>query len=267
MPCSHQVSGLLPGVDLGATWPVDERLRKRGLYGGGDEVSFLDPVDGKAARAGAYFDRIYLNKRVGHFMLLALSWFGSMHLADGANMFHIKAEDIRAGDVLLLRWQRRGIGHTVPVMRVTELEENRLELSVATGSMPRRYPKWEQGAPAGRYFKGERAGGFGENDDGDAYAKLGGGLRRWRVAVSVDGRYRNTFLGDDVDTWINSSNHQAIAQRTADFEDLLKELTPEEKRPCPEYDPVGSGASPELPRELFGTHQARSSISESLRGE
>ena len=85
-------------------------------------------------------------------MLLALSWFGSIHLADGANMYHIKADQARSGDVLLLRWQRRGIGHTVPVMRVSKEADDRLEIAVATGSMPRRYPKWEEESLRGALF-------------------------------------------------------------------------------------------------------------------
>ena len=180
-----------------ANWPTDAKLKGRGLYGGGDEVEFLPNVNGKPARAGAYFDEIYLNKRVGHFMLLALSWFGSMHLADGANMYHIQPEGIKAGDVLLERWQRRGIGHTIPVMRVAWPETNRLEVDVATGSMPRRYPKWESSDRAARYFKDQYTGGPGMNNDGDEYAKLGGGLRRWRVAVSDGLRYKNTFMPND----------------------------------------------------------------------
>ena len=163
-------------------------------------------------------------------MLLALSWFGSVHLADGANMYHLKADQIKAGDVLLQRWQRRGVGHTVPVMRVKNYPNDVIELSVATGSMPRRFPKWEEGASAGRYFKQAKSGGVGENDDGDAYAKLGGGLRRWRVAVSQDGRYRNTFLVGDEAYWINSGDHNAISERIAEFDTLLKELSPVEKR-------------------------------------
>ncbi|MBV70006.1 MAG: hypothetical protein CMH52_01530 [Myxococcales bacterium] len=210
-------------------WPIDRKLRKRGLYGGGDEVPFLGDIDGKAARAGAYFDEIFVNKRVGHFMLLALSWFGSMHLADGANMYHVKADKIRAGDVLLLRWQRRGIGHTVPVMRVTPYDDGRLELAVATGSMPRRYPKWEDGAAAGRYFKKTDAGGAGENVDGDRFAELGGGLRRWRIAEPINGAYRNTFAKTDEADWINSSDLSSIAARISDFEQLLRELSPTEK--------------------------------------
>ena len=214
----------------GMSWPSDMRLKGRGLYGGGDEVEFLPLVNGKTARAGAYFDEIFLNKRVGHFMLLALSWFGSMHLADGANMFHVKADAIKAGDVLLERWQRRGIGHTIPVMRAVWVESDRLELVVATGSMPRRYPKWEEGPAAGRYFKDESAGGPGENSDGDAYAALGGGLRRWRVPTVEAGRYRNTFLNGERSLWINSSDKEAIAQRTDDFSNFVRPPSPEEQQ-------------------------------------
>jgi hypothetical protein len=48
--------------------------------------------------------------------------------------------------------------------------------------------------------------------------------------VAIDGRYRNTFLGDDVNIWINSSDLERIAQRTVEFETILKELSPPEKR-------------------------------------
>ena len=86
--------------------------------------------------AGAYFDAMFLNKRVGHFMLIALSWFGSMHLASNSNMYHIQPEATQAGDVLLHRWQRNGIGHTLPVMRVERPIETRLVVSISSGSMP-----------------------------------------------------------------------------------------------------------------------------------
>ncbi|MEE2789742.1 MAG: hypothetical protein VX589_20545 [Myxococcota bacterium] len=215
---------------VGETWPTDTKLRRRGLYGGGDQVPFLPAIDDEPARAGAYFDEIFLNKRVGHFMLLALSWFGSMHLADGANMFHVKAEGFRAGDVILLRWQRRGIGHTVPVMRVSEVEDNRFEVAVASGSMPRRFPTWEEGGKAARYFKKNDAGGEGVNDDDDAFAALGGGVRRWRVATAMGQRYMNTFAQGDESLWINSRNLEAIAERITIFEELLRELTPDQKR-------------------------------------
>ena len=214
----------------GQQWPSDSRLRGRGLYGGGDEMPFLTGSGTKPARAGAYFDEIYLNKRVGHFMLLALSWFGSMHLADGANMFHVKPETIRPGDVLLERWQRRGIGHTIPLMRVEPIEDGRMEVAVATGSMPRRQPVWEEGAEAGRYFKLDYTGGEGETGDGDRYAALGGGIRRWRVATLAGSRYRNTFGKGDEAAWIDSADLDAVAARPARFGELLRELSVEEKR-------------------------------------
>jgi hypothetical protein len=214
----------------GNAWPSDTKLKGRGLYGGGDEVDFLPQVNGKPARAGAYFDEIYLNKRIGHFMLLSLSWFGSMHLADGANMYHIKPEGIKAGDVLLERWQRKGIGHTIPVMRADWPEATRLEVAVATGSMPRRYPKWEGTDRAARYFRDESTGGPGVNTDGHEFAKLGGGLRRWRVAVSDGTRYKNTFMAGDRALWINSNDSSTLAERVPAFEEYLRPPSPEVQR-------------------------------------
>ena len=142
----------------------------------------------------------------------------------------VKADAIKAGDVLLERWQRRGIGHTIPVMRAMWVESDRLELVVESGSMPRRYAKWEEGPAAGRYFKDESAGGPGENPDGDAYAALGGGLRRWRVPTVEAGRYRNTFLNGERSLWINSSDKEAIAQRTDDFSNFVRPPSPEEQQ-------------------------------------
>ncbi len=214
----------------GHPWPVDEKLRSRGLYGGGDEISFLPKINGEPARAGAYFDAITLNKRTGHFLLLVLSWFGSMHLADGANMFHVQPEAITAGDVLLKRWQRRGIGHTVPVMRAEAQGDGRIEVAVATGAMPRRYPTWEEGPSAGRYFSEDDTGSGAQSDDDVPFSELGGGLRRWRVAMAEGERYRNTFLPGERDIWINSSDHETIAQRPETFKMLMKELTPSAER-------------------------------------
>ena len=101
-----------------------------------------------------------------------------------------------------------------------------LEVAVVTGSMPR-YPKWEDGPRAGRYFKLEVTGGPGENDEGDAYAQLGGGLRRWRVAIDDGTRYRNTFMPADRSLWINSSDRSGIADRVPTFEEYLRPPSPE----------------------------------------
>ena len=67
------------------------------------------------------------------------------------------------------------------------------------------------------------------NDDGEAFAKLGGGLRRWRIADANNGRYSNTFAMGDEDAWINSTDTEAIADRIRQFGELLRELTPTER--------------------------------------
>ncbi len=72
----------------------------------------------EGARAGAYMDEVFLNKRAGYFMLLTLAHFGSMHLASPRNTFNLKPESIQPGDVLLARWQRRSDGHTLVVKEV-----------------------------------------------------------------------------------------------------------------------------------------------------
>lgn len=209
----------------GDAWPSDSRLREYRL-GNDDGVAFL----GEDAGAGAYFDELFLNKRVGHFLRLLLLYFGSANLADGANMFHVTPESIAPGDVLLERWQRRGIGHTIPVMRVDEPAPGRFAVEVATGSMPRRQPIWEEPASARSYFTLEATGGLGTSGDGTPYAKLGGGLRRWRTATLVDGRWRNVVLDADADAFIDDGDEEAIAARPERFREILADVSPEERR-------------------------------------
>jgi hypothetical protein len=77
-------------------WPKDATLRNYHL-GSDDTVPWL-PSTGSTAcpGAGAYFDEMFLNKRVGYFMRLVLLYFGSTNLADPANMFHVQPEAISA---------------------------------------------------------------------------------------------------------------------------------------------------------------------------
>jgi len=209
-------------------WPQDDRLRQKKLYGSDDD---FQPFIGPDARAGAYFDELFLNKRVGHFLILFLSNFGSIHLADSANTFNIKPEAVRQGDVLLERWQRRGIGHTLVVKHVEAGQTpGTLMAELVSGSMPRRQPKWEDPTASKRYFTMDATGGEGTNYSGDEYAKLGGGLKRWRVARKIDGWYTNTILSEDIDNWISSTNYDAIAARPGQFEELLDKLDPEAAR-------------------------------------
>ncbi len=208
----------------GDEWPTDSRLRTYRL-GDDDGIAFLE--DG--AGAGAYFDEFFLNKRAGYFMRLVLLYFGSANLADEANMFHIDATATFAGDVLLERWQRRGIGHTIPVIRVDEPVPGRLQAWVASGSMPRRQPVWEDPASARHSFTLSNTGGEGTAGDGTPYAELGGGIRRWRTAMRVGDRWRNMVNDNDTDVYIDPGDTDAIAERPGQFEEILAEVGPEEQ--------------------------------------
>ncbi len=207
----------------GQPWPSDARLRSFRL-GEDDGVPSLGGLG-----AGAYFDELYLNKRVGYFMRLLLLYFGSTNLADEANMFHVVPAATRPGDSLLERWQRRGIGHVLPVMRVEEPVPGRLQVSLASGSMPRRQPLWEEPASARHSFTLAYTGGEGSASDGTAYATLGGGIRRWRTAVKVSGRWRNVVSDADLDHYIDPGDTAAIARRPEEFRSILADVTPEQQ--------------------------------------
>lgn len=209
---------------VGDEWPEDSRLRGYHL-GDDDGVPFL----GDDAGAGAYFDEIHLNKRVGYLSRLLLLYFGSANLADGANMFHVRPDAIAAGDVLLERWQRRGIGHTIPVIGANEVVPGRFEVTVVSGSMPRRQPVWEEPARARHSFTLPETGGLGESRDGHAYAALGGGIRRWRTPVLRGGRWYNTVRSADRDAFIGDDELDAIAARPEAFRDVLADVSPEEQ--------------------------------------
>lgn len=212
----------------GQAWPSDSRLRGMRL-GDDDAIEFLS-TDGTVRGAGAYFDEMFLNKRVGYFMRLLLVYHGSVNLADGANMFHVRPESIRPGDALVERWQRRGIGHVMPIFRVVRHSEEALEVSIASGSMPRREPVWEDPNTARHNFLAEYAGGPGANSDGDEYARLGGGVRRWRTPVLRSGKWANDVMERFRPDFINDADYAAIAARPARFDEILHAPSPEEQR-------------------------------------
>lgn len=212
----------------GQAWPSDARLRGMRL-GTDDRVAFLSE-DGTDRGAGAYFDELFLNKRVGYFMRLVLLYFGSVNLADGANLYHARPESLRGGDLLLHRWQRQGIGHVLPILRRTDTDADHFEVGLASGSMPRRQPLWEEGASARGEFLSDDAGSAGASWDGDVYAKLGGGLRRWRTATLSGGRWRNVVRASDRANYIDDGDTDAIAARVERFRELLAEVSPEQRR-------------------------------------
>jgi hypothetical protein len=211
-------SSMAPG-EYAANWPKDSKLRDKGLYGGGDQMDYIAP----GAKAGAYFDEVFLNKRVGHFALHLLSYFGSINVASSRNTFNLKPASMREGDVLVERWQKEGIGHTLIVKSVTPLEGGKLDAQLASGSMPRRQPKWETAVASKYTFTNEYTGGPG-------YAHLGGGLKRWRVAKNWQGKWTNSWMNADESSWINDADHERIAARIAELESLLGEVPPEQLR-------------------------------------
>ncbi len=210
----------------GQGWPRDNVLRSRGLYGGGDTMDFIE----EGAVAGTYFDEVFLNKRTGHFVRLLLAYFGSIHLASSRNTYNIKPQALRAGDVLVMRWQRTGIGHTLVVKQVTPLEDGLMDAQLVESSMPRRQPKWEDAAASKRSFTSQRTGGEGTNTAGEEYVKLGGGIKRWRVAKNMNGRWTNTWMRADESSWINDTHYDRLKTRPAEFQNLLGQVDPAQLR-------------------------------------
>ncbi|MHC4836687.1 MAG: hypothetical protein ACYTF3_00655 [Planctomycetota bacterium] len=209
-------------------WPTDEKLRNRRLGGSQDD---FQPALFEGARAGAYFDEAFLNKRTGYFMIFLLSFFGSVNLADPVNTYNLAPEAIREGDTVLHRWQRRGIGHTLVVKNVEAPLEGFLEVELVSGSMPRRQPKWESPASSKYSLTAQKAGGPDVNQADDLpYAKLGGGLKRWRIAAVVGGRWTNVVNPRDEAHFVDATDTDAIGARVEKFEELLTEPSPEARR-------------------------------------
>ena len=163
-------------------------------------------------------------------MLHLLTYVGSIHLASSTNTYNLKAHAVKEGDVLIHRWKKQGVGHTMLVMEQEDAVGGRMTVEVASGSMPRRQPKWESATSSKYRFTTTSAGGAGISDDGYSFAALGGGIKRWRHPKVVDGQYYNVVSTRDRDVFIESSNHIAIAERVTIFEEILGELPPEEKR-------------------------------------
>ncbi|MDA3863992.1 MAG: PPC domain-containing protein [Deltaproteobacteria bacterium] len=208
-------------------WPQDSLLRKRSV-GQGDTMEFL--TGSGTQQAGQYFDEIFLNKRTGHFLRLLLAYFGSVNLASSSNTYNLKPQSVRGGDILVHRWQRTGIGHVMVIKNVTDIEGGKKEAIIVSGSMPRRQPKYETPTSSKEYLTSVKGGGPGENWDGDSYASLGGGLKRFRVAKVRNGKWANTWMNNDEASWINDTDHERISARIEEFDDLLGEVEPEQLR-------------------------------------
>ena len=204
-----------------ASWPHDATLRTRKLHGGTD----AQPALGGEARPvfGAYVDELHLNKRAAYFTVLALNYLSSQNVGDSANTYNLVPDAVRAGDVLVERWQASGIGHTLIVHDVRGVVGGGLDVTTISGSMPRRQGVRESGISSKEYFTSAYAGG-------DGYERLGGGLKRWRVTKNVNGYWTNTWMSGDEAHWVNSTDYARIAQRPTQFAALLGQLTVAQQR-------------------------------------
>ena len=161
---------------------------------------------GEDAHFGTYFDELLLNKRVGYFMMMLLPSFGSIHFADDSNSWHVTAKGLQPGDILVKRWQKKGIGHVMLLKEVSWPDEDHAIAEVTSGSMPRRQPRWESPTSTKMKFTSARTGGYGENGDGDAYVDLGGGLKSFLSATDKNGHWRNQVPPERMDEWIIPMN-------------------------------------------------------------
>ena len=207
-------------------WPRDEQLRGKKIIG---RSSDDQPAVG-GEHAGAFFDEIFLNKRVGYFLVLQLGFNGSIHLADAANTFNLRADAFQPGDFLVERFGFSGIGHTIVLKKVTdngtveidgELYKTR-EAEVISGTMPRRQPLWEgPSAAKSFYFTNEFFGG-------EETVRFGAGLKRFRSPRVIRGRWSNSVPAGSEDLFINSNAHDKLVERIELYERILVERPPEE---------------------------------------
>lgn len=217
----------LSAADALASWPKDNTLRGRHFYNATDDGN---PFLSATAGPGTWFDEFLLNKRVGWYLLLLLDYFGSMNLADDANAYHVKPANLRGGDMLVERWQRRGIGHVYLVKHVESRPSGRMLVELASGSMPRRQAHWEGGAASRMALTSEYGGGEGLNGEGLSYASLGGGVKRFLIPEVSNNRWRMSVRPKDLTGYLAWTATAARAARPAQFAQLLAEESPERMR-------------------------------------
>jgi hypothetical protein len=213
-------------AEILAAWPHDAVLQGRKLTTLADDHN---DWMGEGKYSGAYFDELFLNKRVGYLLLSLLTNFGSMHVADDINTFNLDPEAIREGDASVQRWEADGIGHVV-VLKEIDWTGGLLQPEVMYGSMPRIQPKWYDETISRSYLVAESAGGAEQDPDGVPYSRYGGGLKRWRTPVQKSGRWMNIVPVVDRGAFVLGNDYPAIEARLVELEALMGTLTPEEQK-------------------------------------
>jgi hypothetical protein len=224
--CSNCDYSATPAATLARSWPRNAALRAKSV-GTGDE----NPSIG-GGRTGAWLDELLLNKRVGFLIIALLTGAGSGNLAGSLNLYDIQPQAIRAGDVLLERWQADGIGHTIVIKSVQPVTGGKLKVEIVAGWLPPRQPLWEGSVDAHGALSDDYFGGSACADAActKTYAHFGGGLKRWRVPKVVSGKWVLSTLNADASVVIAGNDYATLGKRPAIFEDLIYVPPPQEYR-------------------------------------
>lgn len=207
-------------AEVQANWPKDAKLRKLGVQSGDDQ-----PMIGEGARTGTYLDELHLNKRAAHLIRLTMIFTGSVNLADSRNTYNLVPDALRAGDVVLWRTSRSGVGHTMVTIRAETLGEGRLSAESVFGNLPPAQPVWTSPAGTERNYSDPEGGG---SDGVTDFSQFNGGLKRFRVTKAVNGVWSNAIMSEDEASWIPDDDKERLRERPAQLDALLGELTPEE---------------------------------------
>ncbi len=144
----------------GQPWPSDASLRRKNPASYKQQLSFVDVTPGTKGGAGAWFDEVLLDKRVGHFLVTLIDLFDPVKLAQDGNMVHVTPEATAPGDVLLHRHSKHaGVGHAFFVYQTSSVPEGRMRVELLSGSMPARQAAWLSPKESRDYFLAPSAGG------------------------------------------------------------------------------------------------------------
>jgi len=124
--------------------------------------------------------------------------------------------------VNLHRWQAQGVGHTMFIIEVDELEAGTIDARIVEGNLPPAQPRLLDAVSS----KLRLVNGYG---GGSGYSENNGGLKRFRVAKNIGGYWTNTWMSADEASWINDTDHEAMQDRITQLQGLLGEVSPEEK--------------------------------------
>jgi hypothetical protein len=116
------------------------------------------------------------------------------------------------------------------VVRVSDIGSGQEDTNVVFGNEPPAQLVWQPTDTSRYYFMADEGGSSAQNELGETYSHLGGGLKRFRVAKAVGGVWMNTWMDADAASWINSTDYTSIGARPGEFAGLLGEPTPAQQR-------------------------------------